>query len=75
MLVRNLLGLSIYFKLFLPSLEIWTEISFINDLKQKSYLQTIMEEDFFLALDLRYMNRGMFEIMLNLHSHKSLPSL
>lgn len=50
MLVRNLLGFSIYFKLFLPSLEIWTEISFINDIKEKSCLQTVMEEDFFLCI-------------------------
>lgn len=50
MLVKNLLDFSIYFKLFLPSLEIWTEISFINDLKEKSCLQTITEEDFFLCI-------------------------
>lgn len=49
MLVRNLLGFSIYFKLFLTSLEILTETSFSNDLKGRSCLGTIIEEDIFLC--------------------------
>lgn len=50
MLIRNLLGFSIYFKLFLTSFGIWTDIPLGNDLKERNCLGTIIEENFFLGI-------------------------
>lgn len=40
-LIRNLLGFSVYFKLFLSSFGIWTDIPLGNDLKERNCLGTI----------------------------------
>lgn len=50
MLIRNLMGSSIYFKLFLTLFGIWTDITLGNDLKERNCLGAITEENFFLGV-------------------------
>lgn len=50
MVIRNLLDFSIYFKLFLTSFGIWTDITLGNDIKEGNCLGTIAKGNFFLGI-------------------------